>query len=91
MTYNIYCPHCLAFTATVCDVPDLFYCRQCHRSDKIIRTISTPGIVIGDIVQLKSGSIKMTVCTIEDGHAHCRWYDSDFQFIRLPLAALVKI
>lgn len=83
MNTKIFCFHCEEALA-----PD------CHCSNSYCyhyRGIRTPSISVGDIVKLKSGSVHMTVCTIESGEAHCRWYDSDFQFIRLPLAGLVKV
>lgn len=88
MNTSIFCTSCANWLHYTCDDRSLLYCTNCRTYIKIT---PKPNIVVGDIVQLKSGSIKMTVCTIEKEEAHCRWYDSDFQFIRLPLAALVKI
>jgi uncharacterized protein YodC (DUF2158 family) len=29
----------------------------------------------GDVVELKSGSPKMTIAFVDDNHAFCNWYD----------------
>ncbi|HEL4163630.1 DUF2158 domain-containing protein [Stenotrophomonas maltophilia] len=30
----------------------------------------------GDVVKLKSGSLRMTIAWVEDGEAWCEWFDT---------------
>jgi uncharacterized protein YodC (DUF2158 family) len=47
---------------------------------------------IGDIVQLKSGSPKMTVMQLIKDDIYCIWHDgSDFRNKVFPIATLQKI
>ena len=45
----------------------------------------------GDVVELKSGSLPLTVGEVQGDYAICYWFDRDeLKQARIPMAALIK-